>query len=59
MKYYITRRKDGMKREITKEEAREYLKSNYIEGVSTFSEMLETENIYPCMFSILEVTKGQ
>lgn len=49
---------DGSRREITREEAKEYLSSNYDENVCTYDEMLDMENTYPCMFSIIEVRKG-
>ena len=55
MKYYSVSKDDGSKREITREKALEYLKLNYVENICTYDEMLEMENVYPCMFSIIEV----
>ena len=55
MKYFSIKKSDGSKREISREEAKDYLKANYVERVCTFDEMLDIENTYPCLFSIIEV----
>lgn len=55
MKYFAIRKKDGLKTEISREKAKDYLKANYVERVCTFDEMLDMENTYPCLFSIIEV----
>ena len=55
MKYFATRKSDGYSREISREEAKNYLKNNYVERECTFDEMLNIENIYPCIFSTIEV----
>lgn len=57
MVYIHISKTDGSRREITREEAKEYLSSNYDENVCTYDEMLDMENTYPCMFSIIEVRK--
>ena len=58
MVYIHISKADGSRREITREEAKDYLSSNYDENVCTYEEMLDMENTYPCMFSIIEVRKG-
>ena len=51
MKYFHESKATGVRRQITKREAKEYLKSNYKEKVATFDEMLAKEGTIPCMFS--------
>lgn len=58
MKYYLISKVDGSRVEITHERALEYLKSNYVENICTYEEMLEMENVYPCMTCIIEVRSG-
>lgn len=55
MKYFAVRKSDGYRKEISREEAKDYLRANYVERVCTFDEMLDLENTYPCMFSTIEV----
>lgn len=55
MKYFAVSKRDGCSREISREEAKDYLKANYDERVCTYDEMLEMENSYPCRFSVIEV----
>lgn len=57
MKYYAISKENGARREITHEEARRYLSSNYVERVCTFDDMLSQEANIPCLFSIIEVRK--
>lgn len=55
MKYFTISKENGARREITHEEAKRYLASNYVERVCTFDEMLSHEGNIPCLFSIIEV----
>lgn len=55
MKYYITSKIDNKKIEVTRNEALDFLQKNYTENVCSFSDMLNSENIYPGSFTFLEV----
>ena len=54
MKYFRTRKEADATRElVTKDEARKSIEGSY--KVEAVEEILNTPNIYPCLFAIIEI----
>ena len=54
MKYYRTwKEADAVRKSVTKEQARKSIEGSY--KAETVEEILNTPNIYPCLFATIEV----
>lgn len=54
MKYFRTwKEADAVKKEVTKDEARKSIEGSY--KPEAVEDILNTPNIYPCLFAIIEI----
>ena len=54
MKYFKTwKEADAVRKEVTKDEARKSIEGSY--KAEAVEDILNTPNIYPCLFAIIEI----
>ena len=54
MRYFKTWKKaDAVRKEVTKDEARKSIEGSY--KAEVVEDILNTPNIYPCLFAIIEI----